>query len=444
MGGEDVTLEAFTEVLHHVVTLGLTVDVDVQVKLVLDLDDLLDLLLNELLVLLRGDFTLDKLVAVDADLLGLRERTDGGSREDGELEVLLLLGVTGRESRLALVHLSGDLGLSLLDLGVVGTGRRSACLHRLGVSLELLADSGRALSDGLGNDGNLNGLLGGEREPVLNFLRKRLLAVKSVGSVEERAGGGNNDTVLAELLDGSLDELDGLLEVGLPDVTAVNDTSRKDLLGAEVVNDLLELLGVANKVDVDGRDILEGCVNNVKVVYNVTEVGGKDELRAGSGELLVCGLEGLLDLGRKIEDENGLIDLDRLGTGLLQLLQELNVDGEKLLKESDGLDALATVGLAEGEERDGTQEDGASGDTGLLGLLELTDGLRVGVELEGLVVLESGLDVVVVGVKPLDHLQRGDIDTITLVSTTHGEVLVNGLEAVLSVTLRGSLEGISR
>ena len=62
LGGEDITVKALTKVLHHVVALRLTVDVDVKTKLILDLDDLLNLLLNELLVLLGGNLTLGELV----------------------------------------------------------------------------------------------------------------------------------------------------------------------------------------------------------------------------------------------------------------------------------------------------------------------------------------------------------------------------------------------
>ena len=51
VGGESIAVKTLTEVLHHVVTLRLAVDVDIKVKLLLDLDNFLDLLLNELLVL---------------------------------------------------------------------------------------------------------------------------------------------------------------------------------------------------------------------------------------------------------------------------------------------------------------------------------------------------------------------------------------------------------
>lgn len=405
VGGENVTSEALTEVLHHVVTLGLTVDEDIEVELLLDLDDLLDLLLDELLVLLRGDLTLGELVTLDADLLGLGEGTNGGGGEERELEGLGLLGVTLREGRLAVVHLSGDSGLAGLDGGVVGAGRGGASLNRLGIGLELLTDSGGALGDSLGDHDNLGGLLNSEGEPVADLSVKGLLAGESVGDVKEGAGGGNNDTVLAELLDSVLDLLNGGLEVGLPDVTSVDNTGGENLLGAESGDDGVELLGVADEVDVNRVEALE-VGEDINVVDDVTEVGGESDagtLGTEGTELLVGGLEGSLGLLSKVEDEDGLINLDILGASGLELGQKLNVEGKELLKESDGVNGLVTVGLGESQERDGTKDDGAGGDASGLGLKELSNGLGLSGELELLVVLESGLHVVVVRVEPLDH-----------------------------------------
>lgn len=405
VGGENVTSEALTEVLHHVVTLGLTVDEDIEIELLLDLDDQLDLLLDELLVLLRSDLTLGELVTLNADLLGLREGTNGGGGEKRELEGLGLLGVTLGEGRLAVVHLRGDSGLAGLDSGVVGAGRISASLNRLGVGLELLTDSGRAVGDSLGDDDNLGGLLNSEGEPVADLGIKVLLAGESVGDVKEGAGGGNNDTVLAELLNSVLDLLNGGLEVGLPDVTAIDNTGGEDLLRTESGDDGVELLGVADQVDVNRVEALE-VGEDINVVDDVTEVGGEGDtgsLGTEGTELLVDGLEGSLGLLGKVEDQDGLINLDILDTSSLELGQKINVERNELVNQSDGVNALATVGLAQSQEGDGTEEDGASDDAGGLGLKELSNGLRLGSELELLVVLESGLHVVVVRVEPLDH-----------------------------------------
>lgn len=440
MGGEDVAIEALTEVLNHVVTLGLTVDVDIKVKLILNLDGEVDLLLDEVIVLLLGDLTLGELVALDTNLAGLGERTDSGGGEKRKAEMLLLLSVTGVEAGLAVVLLRGDRGLALLNLRVIGAGRVGTSLDGGSIGLEL-GLHGRGRSDSLSEDGNFLDLLGSEREPLIDISRELLLAGEGVGSVEEGAGGGNDHTVLTKSLDGNLENAKRLGEVVLPNVSAIYNTGGEDLVGAELLDDRLELLGVADKVDMDALNTSESR-DDVEVVNDVTEVGGDSDGRdsaASGGEGLISGLKSSLDLGLEIEDEDGLIDLDGLGTGGLEDLQKLYVDGDELVKESDGVNGRATVGLAEGEERDGADEDGAGLNAGFLGLEELADGLRVLGKGEGLVVLEGRLDIVVVGVKPLNHLQGGDIDTTLLVATAHGKVLIERGELLLGVAFRNSL-----
>src|SRR5690606_6014079 len=135
----------------------------------------------------------------------------------------------------------------------------------------------------------------------------------------------------------------------------------------------------------------------------------------------------------------GFVTLNSVGTGSLEGLQERDVDRHKLVKEGDRVDRGATVSLAKGKARDGSNKDGSGMDAGLLGLKDLPD--RVGVlgEGEGLVVLKGGFDVVVVRVKPLDHFEGRDIDAALLVATAHGEVLVNGVKLLGGVTLGDSL-----
>ena len=55
------------------------------------------------------------------------------------------------------------------------------------------------------------------------------------------------------------------------------------------------------------------------------------------------------------------------------------------------------------EERDGAEDGRASDNTLGLSLEEFANRLRVGGEDEGLVILESGSDVVVVAVEPFHH-----------------------------------------
>lgn len=189
----------------------------------------------------------------------------------------------------------------------------------------------------------------------------------------------------------------------------------------------------------DGIDVLG---DSLKVVDDVTEVGGEDELGdlvTEAGELLISRLESSLALGRKIEDQDRLVNLDSLGTGSLELGEELLIDGQKAVEEINGVESLVTIGLAQVKEAHGADEDRASCDTGLLGLVEVGDDLGGLGELESLVLEESRLDIVVVGVKPLDHLQAGHVNAALLVATAHSEVLVNGVEAILGIALGNSL-----
>ena len=58
-------------------------DEDVEIKLFLDLDHILDLLLDEFVILVCGDFSLCELVARDPNFRCLGEGANGGCWEHG-------------------------------------------------------------------------------------------------------------------------------------------------------------------------------------------------------------------------------------------------------------------------------------------------------------------------------------------------------------------------
>lgn len=408
MGGEDVAGQSLTEVLNHVVSLWLTVDENIQVEFFLDLDDILDLGFNELLILLGSDITLGELVSLDTDFRGLGEGSNGGGREEREVKSLGLLADTGREFGLTLVHGLIDGGLSFLDLGVIGPLGRRTGSDGLGIGFELSLDGGRTLGHSLGDDGQFAGLLDSKAEPILHFWVELLLACKGVGSVEEGAGTSNDNTVLSKLLDSEFNNLNGSLKVGLPDVTAINHTSREGLGRGKGIHNGVELLGVADQVNVDSIEVLE-VGEDINVVNNVTKVGGEDNLRGlvtKSTQKFVGGLESSLDLGVEVENQDWFINLDALSASGLELSKQLSIERDEFVDERDRLDGLATVCLGEGEERNRSQKDGAGGDAGLLGLVEVSNGLGVGRQLEFLGILESWLDIVVIRVEPFHHFLR--------------------------------------
>lgn len=208
--------------MDHVVALRLTVDQNVQVKVLLELDNLADLLLDEFLVLLSGNLALGELVALNADLLGLGEGTNCGSGEQGQLDGLGLLSNAGSEGRLAEVVSLSNSGLAGLDRGVVSALGSSARLDGLGVGLKLSGNGSRALSNSLADNNHFLELLDSEAEPVTDLRVKLLLALEGVGNMQKRRGSGNDDTVLSKLLNSSLDLLNSSLEVGLPDITSID------------------------------------------------------------------------------------------------------------------------------------------------------------------------------------------------------------------------------
>ena len=186
--GEGITGQALAEVLHHVVSLGLTVNQDVEVELILDVDAVVDFLFDEFFVLLWRYLTLGEFISLDTDVFGLRERADAGGGEERELELLLLLSDTSSERRLAIVLVLSNFGLTFFDLRVIGTARACTGLCGFSIGLQLGLDAGRALVDSLAEDCNFFRLFYGEAEPIIDFGIEFLFALKSMRSVEERAG----------------------------------------------------------------------------------------------------------------------------------------------------------------------------------------------------------------------------------------------------------------
>lgn len=218
--------------------------------------------------------------------------------------------------------------------------------------------------------------------------------------MEEGGRGSNDDAVLAKDVDGLATEGDGVVDIVLPDVASRDETKGEDDLGVfDGVGDSLKLTGLTVQVDVQTSD--GEVLHDVHVGLETAEVGSEDDLGGNSGELGVCLLE-LSGVGSSgIENQDGFVDLDPLDASILELSEELLVDGDEFVEEGDGLEAglCATAVLSKEEEGKGTEDDGAGGDTDFLGFLVFIKGL-VEVELEVRRVRELGDDVVVVGVEP--------------------------------------------
>lgn len=330
-----------------------------------------------------------------------REGADGGGRELGQVELLLLDLLADSEGALAVEHVRSDSSDALPD-GIIGGALELATLAN-GSLVRLVGSSDLGVlgaREDRGNDSDLLGFLQGEREPVLLFSSEPVLGGKRDGSVEERRRGGSDHTVSANDIDGLLAELDGSVNVGLPDVTAGHETEGNDQLsGLDGGKHLVELSGNTSDVDVDTSDGELGDDRDVGVKTAV--VGGKDDLGGDGSKLGVSGDEFLLVVARGVEDEDRLVNLNPFSASCLEVGEELLVHGKQLGEEGDGLESSLRFlgGLSENEEGDRAEDNRAGGDTDRLCLLEFLNCL-VEKQLELGLLRELGDDEVVVGVKP--------------------------------------------
>ena len=253
--------------------------------------------------------------------------------------------------------------------------------------------------------------------------------------MQEGAAGGDDDALLANLGRGGLEGGEGGREVVLPHVAALDDAEGEHEAGGGLGEGVLELGGAADNVEVDGGD--GEAEGEVEVGAEVGEVGGDDDLQGGDGggEGGVGGSEGLALLVVEGEDEGGLVDLDPLGAEGGEAGQDLLVHAEE--RGEVGEDVAAVLLLAEQEEGDGADEDGAGGDAERLGLGVLIKDLGGGDGELG-VGVELGDDEVVVGVEPLGHLHRGDVlEGAAAATAGHGKVRVDVNVAALEAVARG-------
>ena len=391
----------FTEVLNHVVPLRFTVDKEIQTDPLLEGNNAFNLLFDEVLVFLLGDLTLAQFGTSGTDLLGLGEGSDGGSGELGQVQFLLLDLLANSKRALPLQLIGGDGSNPLAD-GVIGGVLELTSLSDRGpVSLKSIGD-GRVLGSGKdsGDDVNLRSLLESEGEPILLLGGQLLLRSKGDGSVKEGRRSGSDNPFGAKGIDGDLASFDGSGEVCLPDVTARNETEREDEGGGFYSSDGgLELSGSAVEVDVETGNRKFG--GEVEVGVETTEVGGQEDFGGNGGKLSIGGIELTLKLETSIENKDGFVDLDPLGTSSLELSQELFVEREDLREEGNRSKVGGGIlgGLAQPQVGDGAQDDRAGRDTESLGLVKLLDGLvEVKLEVGGLG--ELGHNEMVVRVEP--------------------------------------------
>lgn len=275
----------------------------------------------------------------------------------------------------------------------------------------------------------------------------------------------HEDAFGSQHLPGAFEALQGRLQVGPPDVAAV-DHAQGQVHGRRHAGreHLLQLPGIPHQIQVQG---LHGqAQGQLQVVPQALEVGGEEEPqpRRRLGQRGVGPPEGGAGRFVQVEDQEGLVELHPRGAGGLKLPQHLPVHGQEAVEQGEpriGRDALghpggrgrrgrtlanrpgrtgrpargprpAAVGgrgrrgaahLRQQEEADRPQQHRTRLEPQRPGLAELLHHLA-GRQMEGLARLQLGHDVVVVRVEPLGHLQGGD--ALAGRPPGHGEVDVQG------------------
>ena len=159
---------------------------NVQPQLLLQFNAVLNPILHKLVVLFLGDRALFKIGARHANLGGLWERTDRRSREQGQLKAVFLHFLTLRKFGQARMILFGKLVYTVMDGGVFS----AACfVHQRRICFEFGGFPRIVRCGDLLQLGKLAQLFLRERKVLFHILRELCFVFKSIGNVQQRAGG---------------------------------------------------------------------------------------------------------------------------------------------------------------------------------------------------------------------------------------------------------------
>ena len=245
--------------------------------------------------------------------------------------------------------------------------------------------------------------------------------------MQQRARAAHDHAVLSDRRADLAQRRQRGLEVVDPDVAAVDD-ARDDVLvpGQAVLLQQPEVAPPAHQVEADRRHRQAG-ERAVRLV-DVAEVGLDEQLR-GTGRLgqpLVGARQGR-QLGRRaVLHEHRLVELHPARAGVAQQREHLGVDLQQLGQQRQPVEAVVVAAvvveaLREQQERERADQHRHRLDARRARLEVLLERLaRAQPEARGRRQLRH--EVVVVGVEPLRHLERRDVEPAGLRAARHREV----------------------
>ena len=336
-----------------------------------------------------------------ADFHGLRERADGGGREARQAQLRRLLGRALAVGTFALAQVAADLGNGGLHHGVVHAGRLGARRQRGLVGGQLGGHGGAAFVDGACQQVQLIELLAGKGQPGPHLRVQALLAGQIDRHMQQRAR-RRQPQALAQSRGQRLHPVQHGVQVGFPDVAAVDDAQRQHLVLRQQVDQRQHVVAAVDGVHMHAGHGQVG--RQVGVVLQLAEVGGQQQLYAAGLELVISQVEGVAPVLIQLGHQNRLVDLHPFGARIGQRVQQLGVNGQQAVEQGQLVGIV--LGLAQRQVSHRADHHRLGLHAERLGLGQLRQQARC-VQLELGVGREFGDDVVVVGVEPLGHLARG-------------------------------------
>ena len=299
----------------------------------------------------------------------------------------------------AVAHFLGDGSGARFHRRVVHARGFAARFEGSGVGVEFGFDAVAAAIERFFQDAQLFQFLQGVGEPIFDFRVKAVFLVEVHRHVQERAGRREPEAVAEAGADG-FEGIEQAVEVGFPDVAAIDNAEGDDFGRRQQVNQLVDFAGGVDGVEVGAID--RQIVQEIEVVAEVAEVGGEQDFRRGAVQLVVGGFYRLAPVFVQGGNQAGFVNLYPFGTGLRQFVQQLFVNGQQALQQGEAVAVI--LALAEPEVGDRADDDRLDAFHAerlcFFNLVKQT--LRV--EFEAGVRVKFGDDVVIVAVEPFGHL----------------------------------------
>ncbi len=281
----------------------------------------------------------------------------------------------------------------------------------------------RRCIDRIGQHAQLAELLPGERQPAAQFVIELLFVVQIDRRMQQRTRWRQPQRIAAHVTVGVARQHQRVVQMGAPDVAAVDQAGGQHATGRQRLDHRIELLRRADQVHVQAIDRQRS--GQREVVFQRAEVRRHQHLGARSlGQhrigMFERGAGGLI----QILHEQWLIQLHPRRASRLELGKQLHIHRQQRIEQVQRVAAIG--GLGQPQERDRPDQHRPGFDPQRLGLAVFGQRL-VAAHREGLAGLQLGHQVVVVGVEPLGHLQRMQVDAIALQATRHREVAAQRL-----------------